>query len=171
MRYTASTHGCAISRISAVKDGLHVFGAPPNPEMCLRNGGSAPRPSGSHCSLPWTAGESHRVPASAPARGRRDMLPTGRDLLHSHPRMLPTPTAMDLGRLAADEVVRTCPKHGEMPRAFVIDLWGSAPCAPAAEIAQGLSLMGCRPTWDHATGRVVGIEGAARWAMGARAST
>src|SRR4030095_12577671 len=26
------------------------------------------------------------------------------------------------------------------------------------EIAQGLALMGCRPTWDKATGRVTGIE-------------
>ena len=26
------------------------------------------------------------------------------------------------------------------------------------EIAQGLALMGCRPTWDPATGRVTGIE-------------
>jgi len=74
--------------------------------------------------------------------------------------MLPTPTAMDLGRLAADEVVRLyLQTHGEMPRALVIDLWGSATLRTGGEeIAQGLSLMGCRPTWDHATGRVVGIE-------------
>jgi cobaltochelatase CobN len=26
------------------------------------------------------------------------------------------------------------------------------------EIAQGLALMGCRPAWDHATGRVTGVE-------------
>ncbi|RWP62329.1 cobaltochelatase subunit CobN, partial [Mesorhizobium sp.] len=26
------------------------------------------------------------------------------------------------------------------------------------EIAQGLALMGCRPQWDSATGRVTGIE-------------
>jgi cobaltochelatase CobN len=26
------------------------------------------------------------------------------------------------------------------------------------EMAQGLALMGCRPTWDHGTGRVLGIE-------------
>src|SRR2546426_295843 len=76
------------------------------------------------------------------------------------PRMLPTPTATDLGRLAADEVVRAYMQtHGEMPRASVIDLWGSATLRTGGEeIAQGLALMGCSPTWDQATGRVTGIE-------------
>ena len=99
-------------------------------------------------------------PAGAPARGRRDVLPTGRNLFTADPRMLPTPTAMDLGRLAADEVVRAhLQTHGEMPRALVIDLWGSATLRTGGEeIAQGLALMGCRPTWDHASGRVTGIE-------------
>ena len=49
--------------------------------------------------------------------------------------------------------------HGEMPRALVIDLWGSATLRTGGEeIAQGLALMGCRPKWDHATGRVLGVE-------------
>jgi cobaltochelatase CobN len=57
-------------------------------------------------------------------------------------------------------VIRThLQAHGEMPRALVIDLWGSATLRTGGEeIAQGLALMGCRPTWDHATGRVTGIE-------------
>ena len=60
----------------------------------------------------------------------------------------------------SDEVVRAhLQAHGEFLRAVVIDLWGSATLRTGGEeIAQGLSLMGCRPTWDHATGRVVGIE-------------
>jgi cobaltochelatase CobN len=46
-----------------------------------------------------------------------------------------------------------------MPRALVIDLWGSATLRTGGEeIAQGLCLMGCRPVWDGATGRVTGIE-------------
>ncbi len=88
------------------------------------------------------------------------MLPTGRNLFTTDPRILPTPTAMELGRLAADEVVRLyLQQHGEMPRALVIDLWGSATLRTGGEeIAQGLCLMGCRPTWDGATSRVTGIE-------------
>jgi cobaltochelatase CobN len=46
-----------------------------------------------------------------------------------------------------------------MPRAVVIDLWGSATLRTGGEeIAQGLALMGCRPIWDHASGRVTGVE-------------
>ena len=99
-------------------------------------------------------------PAGAPTRGRRDVLPTGRNLFTADPRTLPTPTAMDLGRLAADEVVRAhLQTHGEMPRAVVIDLWGSATLRTGGEeIAQGLALMGCRPIWEPASGRVTGVE-------------
>jgi cobaltochelatase CobN len=67
---------------------------------------------------------------------------------------------MDLGRLAADEVIRSyLQNHGEMPRALVIDLWGSATLRTGGEeMAQGFALLGCRPTWDHNTGRVLGVE-------------
>ena len=106
------------------------------------------------CWQPSTAGPG------APTRGRRDVLPTGRNLYTADPRMLPTPTAMDLGRLAADEVIRAhLQTHGEMPRALVVDLWGSATLRTGGEeIAQSLAYLGCRPTWDHATGRVTGVE-------------
>jgi cobaltochelatase CobN len=41
----------------------------------------------------------------------------------------------------------------------VIDLWGSATLRTGGEeIAQGLALLGCRPLWEHATGRVTGVE-------------
>jgi cobaltochelatase CobN len=88
------------------------------------------------------------------------VLPTGRNLYTADPRMLPTPTAMDLGRLAADEVIRAhLQTHGEMPRALVVDLWGSATLRTGGEeIAQSLAYLGCRPTWDHGTGRVTGVE-------------
>ncbi|TIT02728.1 MAG: cobaltochelatase subunit CobN, partial [Mesorhizobium sp.] len=99
-------------------------------------------------------------PAGAPARGRRDVLPTGRNLFTSDPRNMPTPTSFDLGRVASDEVLRSyMQSHGDWPRSLVIDLWGSASLRTGGEeIAQGLALMGCRPQWDSATGRVTGIE-------------
>jgi cobaltochelatase CobN len=99
-------------------------------------------------------------PSGAPARGRSDVFPTGRNLYTADPRTMPTPTAFDLGKAAADEVLRDyVQSHGEWPRALVIDLWGSASLRTGGEeIAQGLSLMGCRPQWDAATGRVIGIE-------------
>jgi cobaltochelatase CobN len=144
----------------AVKDGLHVYGRMPaadGADPSWQASAEAER------AALIAALDSNRVPpgpAGAPARGRRDVLPTGRNLYTADPRMLPTPTAMDLGGLAADEVIRGhLQAHGEMPRALVIDLWGSATLRTGGEeIAHGLGLMGCRPVWDRATGRVTGIE-------------
>src|SRR5262249_16182186 len=106
------------------------------------------------------AGPPRPAPAGSPQRARRDVLPTGRNLFTADPRTLPTQTAIDLGRLAADEVIRLyLQQHGEMPRTLVIDLWGSATLRTGGEeIAQGLCLMGCRPAWDAGTSRVTGVE-------------
>ena len=156
----------------AIKDGLHVYGRGPIPAA---HDASAPSPpSGGEGALAVASVATERAavlaaldgrhvapgPAGSPQRARRDVLPTGRNLFTADPRMLPTQTAMDLGRLAADEVIRLyLQQHGEMPRALVIDLWGSATLRTGGEeIAQGLCLMGCRPVWDAGTGRVTGIE-------------
>ncbi|MGV2979018.1 cobaltochelatase subunit CobN [Camelimonas sp. ID_303_24] len=99
-------------------------------------------------------------PAGAPARGRADVLPTGRNLFAVDPRAMPTPTAFALGKAAAEQLVLDyLQRHGDWPRAMVIDLWGSASLRTGGEeISMGLALMGCRPDWDHATGRVTGVE-------------
>ena len=142
----------------AIKDGLHVYGRMPHTDdAAWRTCADAER----EALLQALDGKRVRPgPAGAPSRGRRDVLPTGRNLFTADPRVLPTPTAMELGARAAEEVVRAyMQEHGEMPRALVIDLWGSATLRTGGEeIAQGLSLMGCRPTWDPATGRVTGME-------------
>jgi cobaltochelatase CobN len=144
----------------AIKDGLHVFGRAPDLQgldPSWRRSAAAER-----AALLAALDGRHVAPgpAGAPARGRRDVLPTGRNLFTADPRTLPTPTAMDFGRLAADEVIRAhLQTHGEMPRALVVDLWGSATLRTGGEeIAQGLACMGCRPVWDQTTGRVTGVE-------------
>jgi cobaltochelatase CobN len=143
----------------AVKDGQHIYGRAPeghdDPAWC--DSAAAER------AALIAALDGRRIaagPAGSPARGRRDVLPTGRNLFTADPRTLPTPTAMEIGRLAATEVVRAhLQNHGEPPRAAVIDLWGSATLRTGGEeIAHGLALMGCRPIWEHATGRVTGVE-------------
>ncbi|MBM3733572.1 MAG: cobaltochelatase subunit CobN [Acidimicrobiia bacterium] len=142
----------------AIKDGLHVFGrAAIDADPVWRASAEA------ECAALIAVLDGKRIapgPAGSPACGRRDVLPTGRNLFTADPRTLPTPTAMNLGRLAADELIRVhLQNHGEMPRALVIDLWGSATLRSGGEeIAQAFALMGCRPTWDAATGRVTGIE-------------
>jgi cobaltochelatase CobN len=142
-----------------IKDGLHIYGraAADEPDPMRRRSAESERDAliaaldGRHI---------HAGPAGAPARGRTDVLPTGRNLFTADPRTMPTPTAFDLGRAAADEVLRRyLQDHGDWPHSLVIDLWGSASLRTGGEeIAQGLFLMGCRPQWDTSTGRVTGIE-------------
>ncbi|MDX8532224.1 cobaltochelatase subunit CobN [Mesorhizobium sp. VK25A] len=143
----------------AVKDGLHVYGRAPEGETDPLRRQSAEAEKANLL----TALDGRHIkagPAGAPARGRSDVLPTGRNLFTSDPRTMPTPTAYDLGQAAAEEVVRSyMQSHGDWLRSLVIDLWGSASLRTGGEeIAQGLALMGCRPQWDAATGRVTGIE-------------
>jgi cobaltochelatase CobN len=143
----------------AVKDGQHIYGRrPPGADDPAWLASVAAERAALLAAL--DGGRVAAGPAGAPARGRRDVLPTGRNLFTADPRTLPTPTATELGRRAADEVVRAhLQSHGDMPRSVVIDLWGSATLRTGGEeIAQGLALMGCRPIWDHASGRVTGIE-------------
>jgi cobaltochelatase CobN len=172
----ATADGDALRRIDAwlcdlkdlaVKDGLHIYGRVPagSNDPQWRASAEAER------AALIAALDGHRIapgPAGSPTRGRRDVLPTGRNLFTADPRTLPTPTAMDLGRLAADEVVRAhLQAHGEYPRTIVIDLWGSATLRTGGEeIAQGFALMGCRPIWEPATGRLTGIEVLPTAAMG-----
>jgi cobaltochelatase CobN len=142
----------------AIKDGQHVYGRALPDAEAERQASAARERLGLLDAL-----DGRRVapgPAGSPHRERRDVLPTGRNIYTADPRMLPTPTAMELGRMAADEVLRGYMQaHGEMPRALVIDLWGSATLRTGGEeIAQGLALMGCKPAWDPATGRVTGVE-------------
>jgi cobaltochelatase CobN len=149
---------CDLKDLS-IKDGLHIYGRKPaatdDPQWLAS--AEAERDAvlaalDARCVPPG--------PAGSPARGRRDVLPTGRNLFTADPRTLPTPTAMDFGRIAAEEIIRThLQAHGEFLRSAVIDLWGSATLRTGGEeIAQGFALMGCRPIWEPASARVTGIE-------------
>ncbi|RUX93075.1 cobaltochelatase subunit CobN [Mesorhizobium sp. M7D.F.Ca.US.004.01.2.1] len=143
----------------AIKDGLHIYGRAPEDEPdAMRRQSAASEKAALLAALDGRHVKAG--PAGAPARGRSDVLPTGRNLFTSDPRTMPTPTAYDLGKAAAEEVVRGyMQSHGDWPRSLVIDLWGSASLRTGGEeIAQGLALMGCRPQWDSATGRITGIE-------------
>ena len=99
-------------------------------------------------------------PAGAPARGRLDVLPTGRNLYAIDPRSAPTRNAWEIGRRAAEEICkRYAQDHGEWPKRIVLDLWGSATMRTGGDdLAQAFALIGCRPTWDAASTRVSGFE-------------
>ena len=146
-------HLCDLAEVT-MRDGLHVFGEAPEAHPDC---GPAER-AGLLAAL-----DGRFVapgPAGSPARGRADVLPTGRNLATLDPRALPTRAATMLGDKAAAEVVRRyLQDEGEYPARLVMDLWASPTLRTGGEdVAQALALMGVRPTWDHASTRVTGFE-------------
>ncbi len=148
----------AISRIdrfvcdlkeSQFGDGLHVFG----------RGACGEQERGAL--LAALAGQ--RVapgPAGSPFRGRRDVLPTGRNLFAVDARAVPTRAAHAQGINLAEELLRRhLQDHGDWPKGLIVDLWGSATMRTAGEeFAMALQLAGVAPCWDQASGRVTGFE-------------
>ncbi|MGX5773484.1 cobaltochelatase subunit CobN [Methylorubrum zatmanii] len=140
------------------RDGLHVFGrAPADAAEPVRASARAERAA-------LVAALDGRFvapgPAGSPSRGRRDVMPTGRNLTTLDPRSLPTRAATMLGTRAADAVVRRyLQDEGEYPARIVMDLWASPTLRTGGEdVAHALALMGVRPIWDHASTRVTGFE-------------
>jgi cobaltochelatase CobN len=99
-------------------------------------------------------------PAGAPARGRIDVLPTGRNLYSVDPRAVPTRTAWEIGcRTAEALLTRHAQDHGEWPQRIVLDLWGSATMRTGGDdLAQAFALLGVRPRWDAGSSRVAGFD-------------
>ncbi|MBY6092621.1 cobaltochelatase subunit CobN [Maritimibacter alkaliphilus] len=99
-------------------------------------------------------------PSGSPARGRSDVLPTGRNLYAVDPRAVPTAAAHAQGVKLAEELLRRhLQDHGDWPRGLVVDLWGSATMRTAGEdFAMALHLAGLAPVRDAASGRVTGVE-------------
>jgi cobaltochelatase CobN len=158
-----------------VGDGLHVFGRSPESAEGFASGLEldaettetlAERVAG--CGAAESLGLIRALagrflppgPAGAPARGRLDVLPTGRNLYAIDPRSAPTRNAWEIGRRAAEEVLaRYAQDHGQWPQRIVLDLWGSATMRTGGDdLAQAFALLGCRPTWDMSSNRVSGFE-------------
>ncbi|TGD42579.1 cobaltochelatase subunit CobN [Pseudotabrizicola sediminis] len=99
-------------------------------------------------------------PSGSPARGRRDVMPTGRNMFAVDPRAVPSQSAHAMGVKLAEELLRKhLQDHGDWPRGLVVDLWGSATMRTAGEeFAMALHLAGLAPIWDAGSGRVSGVE-------------
>jgi cobaltochelatase CobN len=99
-------------------------------------------------------------PSGAPSRGRPDVLPTGRNFYSIDTRAVPTPSAWALGWKSAGLLLdRHAQEHGDWPRAVALSAWGTSNMRTGGDdIAQGLALMGVKPTWDPASLRVTGFE-------------
>jgi cobaltochelatase CobN len=99
-------------------------------------------------------------PSGAPTRGRADCLPTGRNFYSVDVRAVPTPAAWELGRRSAGLLAeRYFQDEGEWPQSIAMTVWGTSNMRTGGDdIAQALALIGARPVWDGASGRVTGIE-------------
>jgi cobaltochelatase CobN len=141
-----------------IGDGLHVFGRAVVSEDAL----VAASPAAEMQAL-VDALAGRRVapgPGGAPSRGRRDVLPTGRNLYSVDPRAVPTRAAWELGVKAGEAFLSAfVGDHGDWPRRVTFDLWGSSAMRTGGEdLAQALWLMGVRPRWDDSSNRVSGFE-------------
>jgi cobaltochelatase CobN len=99
-------------------------------------------------------------PSGAPTRGRPEVLPTGKNFYSIDSRAVPTPAAWTLGWKSASALIdRHLQEEGDYPSALALSAWGTSNMRTGGDdIAQGLALMGVRPTWENSTGRVTGVE-------------
>jgi cobaltochelatase CobN len=99
-------------------------------------------------------------PAGAPTRGRPEVLPTGRNFYSVDIRAIPTETAWDVGRKAAEALIeRYTQENGEYPKTLGLSVWGTSTMRTGGDdIAEALALLGVRPVWDGMSRRVVDFE-------------
>jgi cobaltochelatase CobN len=98
--------------------------------------------------------------SGAPTRGRPEVLPTGKNFYAVDIRAIPTETAWDIGRKAAETLIETyTQEHGEYPQTLGLSVWGTATMRTGGDdIAEALALLGVQPVWDGAARRVVDFE-------------
>jgi cobaltochelatase CobN len=98
--------------------------------------------------------------SGAPTRGRPEVLPTGKNFYAVDIRAIPTETAWDIGRKAAETLIETyTQEHGEYPKTLGLSVWGTATMRTGGDdIAEALALLGVQPVWDSAARRVVDFE-------------
>jgi len=98
--------------------------------------------------------------AGAPTRGRPEVLPTGRNFYTVDIRAIPTETAWQVGRRAAEAVIeRYTQEHGEYPTTLGLSIWGTSTMRTGGDdLAEALALLGVQPVWEGMARRVVDFE-------------
>jgi cobaltochelatase CobN len=99
-------------------------------------------------------------PAGAPTRGRPEVLPTGRNFYSVDIRAIPTESAWDVGRKAAELLIeRYTQENGEYPQTIGLSVWGTSTMRTGGDdLAEALALLGVQPVWDGSSRRVVDFE-------------
>ncbi|MGB3204287.1 MAG: cobaltochelatase subunit CobN [Crinalium sp.] len=98
--------------------------------------------------------------SGAPTRGRPEVLPTGRNFYSVDIRAIPTETAWDVGRKAAEVMIeRYTQENGEYPKTIGLSVWGTSTMRTGGDdLAEALALLGVQPVWDGVSRRVVDFE-------------
>ncbi|NER81422.1 MAG: cobaltochelatase subunit CobN [Leptolyngbya sp. SIO1D8] len=99
-------------------------------------------------------------PAGAPTRNRPDVLPTGRNFYAVDIRAIPTESAWDVGRKAAEALIeRYTQDNGDYPQSIGLSIWGTSTMRTGGDdLAEALALLGVQPVWDGPSRRVVDFE-------------
>ncbi len=99
-------------------------------------------------------------PSGSPTRGLVNVLPTGRNFYSVDPKAIPSRLAWEVGTALADSLLeRHRTDTGEWPQSVGLTVWGtSAMRTSGDDLAEVLALIGCRPRWDDASRRVVGVD-------------
>jgi cobaltochelatase CobN len=99
-------------------------------------------------------------PSGAPTRGRPEVLPTGRNFYSVDIRAIPTETAWEVGRKAAEVLIEHyTQENGEYPKTLGLSIWGTSTMRTGGDdLAEALALLGVQPVWDYPSRRVVDFE-------------
>jgi len=94
------------------------------------------------------------------ARGRYDVLPTGRNFFAVDPHKVPTMSAWQIGSALAERLIeRRARERKRYPRALGFVLWSTDVYRSDGElVSQILRTIGARPVWQEGTRRVTGVE-------------
>lgn len=99
-------------------------------------------------------------PAGSPTRGNAHLLPTGSNFYSIDPDCIPTPGCWKIGKKMADDMIRKyMDANGKYPEEIGIIIWATDTMKTSGDdMAYIMSLIGVRPVWGKAGGKVVGLE-------------
>jgi len=99
-------------------------------------------------------------PSGAPTSGMADILPTGRNFYSVDPQAIPSPAAWRVGVALGDALLeRYLRDEGRYPESIGMVVWGTGTMrTKGVDVAEVLYLLGVRPVWEEASGRVRGLE-------------
>jgi len=94
------------------------------------------------------------------SRGGANLLPTGRNFYTLDPETIPTSVAWEVGKRLGDALMQEySEEEGKLPESVGMILWGTPNLrSKGDDIAEILYLLGLKPVWDKATGRVKNLK-------------